>query len=71
MGALAERIVENAADAIIVADRRGIVQEWNSSTARMFGFTVDKALGSNLNLIIPKKAPAVSFARLRQGRANG
>lgn len=55
MRVLAERIVEYAADAIIVADRRGIIQEWNPSAERMFGFTADKALGSNLNLIIPEK----------------
>lgn len=55
MDALAERIFASAADAIIVADRRGIIQQWNTSAADMFGFTADKALGSNLNLIIPEK----------------
>lgn len=55
MSGLEQRVVASASDAIVVADRRGIVQYWNVAAEDMFGFTADKALGSHLNLIIPEK----------------
>lgn len=55
MATLEEQIVAGADDAIIVADRNGIIQLWNAAAVRMFGFAVDTAKGSELDLIIPEK----------------
>jgi PAS domain S-box-containing protein len=51
---LASTIVNNCGDAIMFADRAGIIRLWNSGAERMFGFTADEALGQSLDLIIPE-----------------
>jgi len=52
---LGEAILGTAADAILVADREGIIRFWNPGAARIFGFTTDEALGRSLDLIIPER----------------
>ena len=55
MNAVAERIVAGADDAIIVADREGVIRLWNAAAERILGFPADQALGATLDLIIPEK----------------
>lgn len=50
---LAERIIQAAADAIIVADAAGKITLWNAGAERLFGYTTGEALGQSLDLIIP------------------
>lgn len=50
---LAEAIVQTAADAILATDRDGIISFWNPGAVRIFGFTVEQALGQSLDIIIP------------------
>ena len=52
---LKQRIVEEAADAIIYADREGIIRLWNASATTLFGYTPDEALGQSLDIIIPER----------------
>lgn len=52
---LGEAILGTAADAILMADREGIIRFWNPGAARIFGFTTDEALGRSLDLIIPER----------------
>ena len=49
-----ERIVADVADALIYADRDGIIRAWNPAAAALFGFGADEALGQSLDLIIPE-----------------
>src|ERR1700740_1605322 len=51
---LAERIVDQVADAIIYADRLGVIIRWNRASAALFGFSAEDALGQSLDLIIPE-----------------
>jgi PAS domain S-box-containing protein len=51
---LLEAILETASDAIIATDARGLISFWNPGAVRIFGFTTDEAVGSSLDLIIPK-----------------
>jgi PAS domain S-box-containing protein len=51
---LAERILEEVADAVIYADRSGAIVRWNRASAALFGFSAEEALGQNLDLIIPE-----------------
>jgi PAS domain S-box-containing protein len=53
-----ERIVREAADAIVVAGADGTIQLWNPGAERMFGFTEAEALGQSLDLIVPEKQRA-------------
>lgn len=50
-----QKLVNQAGDAIIVADKRGNIIYWNAAATRIFGFTRDQALASTLDLIIPER----------------
>jgi PAS domain S-box-containing protein len=52
---LCRAIVARAQDAVIVADREGIIRLWNRGAEIIFGFGADEALGRNLDLIVPEK----------------
>ncbi len=51
-------ILEQAPDAVLFADREGIIRIWNSGAHAMFGFSAEQALGQSLDLIIPEKLRA-------------
>jgi PAS domain S-box-containing protein len=51
---LAERIVDQVADAIIYANHLGVIIRWNRASAALFGFSAEDALGQSLDLIIPE-----------------
>lgn len=55
---LKARIVDEAPEAIIFADREGIIRLWNAGAEAMFGFTAEEAIGQSLDLIIPEKQRA-------------
>lgn len=50
-----EAIVAQAAEAIIFADREGLIRVWNRAAEHVFGFTAEQALGASLDLIIPER----------------
>jgi PAS domain S-box-containing protein len=52
---LCRRIVDEAQDAIIYADREGMIRLWNAGAETLFGYTGDEALGQSLDLIIPER----------------
>jgi PAS domain S-box-containing protein len=52
---LAEAILSGRSDAIIAADRDGIIRFWNPGAERLFGYSRDEALGQSLDLIIPQR----------------
>ncbi|TAK69821.1 MAG: PAS domain S-box protein [Dehalococcoidia bacterium] len=49
------RLVEQAPDAIIFADREGVIRVWNAAAERIFGYPAAAAIGRNLDIIIPEK----------------
>ena len=51
---LCRRIVADSQDAVIFADREGIIRLWNRGAEEMFGFPAVEALGQSLDLIIPE-----------------
>ena len=52
---LCQQIVMEARDAIVVADREGIIRLWNKGAEMVFGFSPAEALGQSLHIIIPEK----------------
>lgn len=56
-----ERIVADVADALIYADREGIIRAWNAGATALFGFTDAEALGQSLDLIIPEHLRAAHW----------
>jgi PAS domain S-box-containing protein len=51
---LCRQIVEAAGDAVIFADRDGIIRLWNRAAEGIFGYTEAEAVGQSLDLIIPE-----------------
>ncbi len=51
---IAQRIVEETPDAILVTDAAGIITHWNAGATRIFGFAPQEVLGQSLDLIIPE-----------------
>jgi PAS domain S-box-containing protein len=47
------RLVDEAADAILISDAEGIIRFWNPGAARIFGFAAEEAVGQSLDIIIP------------------
>jgi len=53
--AVAEALLSGRADAIIAADRAGIIRFWNPGAERLFGYARHEALEQSLELIIPER----------------
>ena len=51
---LGELVIEQAAEAIIYANREGLIERWNAAAVAMFGYSAAEALGQNLDLMIPE-----------------
>jgi PAS domain S-box-containing protein len=51
---LTSQIVKETHDAIIMADREGIIRLWNNGAETVFGFSPAEALGQSLHIIIPE-----------------
>ena len=52
---LSQEILALAPDAILFADRDGIIRLWNQGAERIFGCKAKEAIGQSLDLIIPEK----------------
>jgi PAS domain S-box-containing protein len=52
---VAEALLSGRADAIIAADRAGIIRFWNPGAERLLGYARQEALEQSLNLIIPER----------------
>jgi PAS domain S-box-containing protein len=47
------QIVEDAEDAIISADLEGRISSWNRGAQRMYGYSIDEAVGQPLAILVP------------------
>jgi two-component system, LuxR family, sensor kinase FixL len=47
-------IVESAVDGIIVIDRRGQIEFFNTAAERMFGYASDDVIGRNVSILMPQ-----------------
>lgn len=68
---LCRQIVEETQDAIIFADRDGLIRLWNSGAEVMFGYKADEVLGQSLDLIIPDKLRGRHWDGYREVMATG
>lgn len=48
-------IVDQAPDAIVFADREGLIRVWNSGAEKLFGFARAEVEGQSLDVIIPER----------------
>lgn len=54
-------VLRDIADALIFADRQGIIRLWNPGAQALFGYAQEEALGQSLDLIIPEKLRAAHW----------
>jgi PAS domain S-box-containing protein len=55
-------LVEGCPDAIIVADREGVIRFWNAAAEATFGHTASEVVGQSLDVIIPEPLRARHWA---------
>lgn len=69
-------LLDSRSDAILAADREGVIRLWNPGAERIFGFTPEQAVGQSLDIIVPEPlrarhwqgwAQAVESGRSRYG----
>jgi len=68
------QIIERTTDAVVCADRQGIVRFWNVAAEALFGYASAEIVGQNLELIIPPKLRARhtrGYERVMAGGASG
>jgi PAS domain S-box-containing protein len=68
---LCQQIVDNTQDAVIFADREGIIRLWNTGAETIFGYTAAEAMGQSLDLLIPEHLRARHWEGYRRVMATG
>lgn len=48
-------LVEQLADAVVIADRDGTIVFWNDAAEQLFGWSAEHAVGRSLDLIVPER----------------
>jgi PAS domain S-box-containing protein len=69
--ALATAILSTASDAIVAADKDGIIFFWNPGAERIFGYASGDAVGRSLDIIIPERLRARHWEGYRHVMAGG
>ena len=62
---LSRLLIDQEPDAVIYADREGIIREWNPAAVAMFGFTSEEAVGRSLDIIVPERFREAHWRWLR------
>jgi PAS domain S-box-containing protein len=68
---LAEAIVAQTPDAIVFADREGVIRLWNRGAEVLFGFAASEAVGASLDIIIPERFREAHWSGFRRAVAAG
>ena len=68
---LCRRIVSESRDAIIFADKDGVIRLWNAGAEAMFGYRAAEMEGQTLDLIIPEGLRARHNEGFRRALAAG
>lgn len=57
---------ESEPRAVIVADRDGVIQEWNPVAERIFGYSAAQAIGQKIDLVMPEEERADHWRNYRR-----
>ena len=68
---LYRRIVEEIPEAVVLADRDGVIRLWNRGAETVFGYAAHEALGQSLDLIIPERLRPRHWEGFRRVMATG
>ena len=64
-------LVEQASDAMIFADREGVIRIWNPAAERIFGYPAAASIGQNLDIIIPEHLREAHWTGYHRALASG
>ncbi|HEY6134488.1 MAG TPA: PAS domain S-box protein [Rubrivivax sp.] len=68
---LSDLILEQAAEAVVYANRQGVIERWNAAATLMFGYSSGEAVGQNLDLMIPEHLRKAHWRGFDAAMANG
>jgi PAS domain S-box-containing protein len=68
---LAERVLDQVADAVICVDPSGAIIRWNPACLALFGYSAEEALGQSIDLIIPEHLRAAHWKGFDAAMASG
>ena len=68
---VAEAVLSTNSDAIIAADKEGIIRFWNPGAERIFGHASSAAIGQSLDIIIPERLRKLHWDGYHQVIASG
>jgi len=64
-------LLDQAPDAVVFADQNGIIRFWNPAAVRLFGLSADRAIGANLDVIIPEQFREAHWTGFERALAAG
>jgi len=64
-------IAEQLPDAVIFADREGLIRHWNPGAEAVFGFSAAEVMGQSLDVIIPERLRAPHWAAYHRAIESG
>lgn len=67
----AASLLRSMPEALIFADRDGIIHVWNAGAETVFGFSAAEAIGQSLDLIIPERMRKAHWDGYNQALARG
>jgi PAS domain S-box-containing protein len=68
---LCRALIEQVADAVIFADRDGLIQLWNAGAEAVFGYAPDEVLGRRLDVLIPERLRSAHWTAFDKAIATG
>ena len=68
---IADALLSTRSDAIVAADRDGIIRFWNPGAERIFGHAAAEAIGQSLDIIIPERLRQRHWDGYRHTMATG
>jgi len=61
-------LLDVAVDAVIIIDQRGIIEAFNRSAERLFGYEAAEAVGMNVGRLMPQPQPCTGLPLRRSRR---
>jgi len=68
---LGRMILDQMLDAVIFADRDGIIRLWNRGAEVIFGYPASEAIGAPLDMLVPERMKAAHAAGFREAVRTG
>jgi PAS domain S-box-containing protein len=59
---LFQALIEQLADAVVFADRDGLIRVWNAGAESVFGYSAHEVLGRRLDVLIPERLRSAHWA---------